>query len=349
MTAAKVNSHRRLAVALAARGDTELAGLMAEGRSATVGVGGSSSVIDIDGAPVFAKRVPLSERELAHPGCTANFFDVPTYCQYGIGGPSFNTWRELAANTMVTEAVLRGETGAFPMLYHWRVLPGRSPIAEDHADIDAVVAAQGDSPAVRARLEALVVAPASLALFCEYIPNTVADLLSEDPASKALSFAQQLSEIVTFLRGRRLLHMDCHFGNLRSAGDRIYLTDFGLATSPLFDLSPAERAFVDRHAGHDADYAAMRLVNWLATDVCGASRGYPPVGRNEFVRRCASGRIPDDVPPVVAALLARHAPAAARLNAFFWKLFDGEVHAEYPSGSDMSLSDWTIHGDAARG
>jgi len=74
----------------------------------------------------------------------------------------------------------------------------------------------------------------------------------------------------------------------------------------------------------------MRLVNWLVIDVCGVPASAGPAVRNEYVLRCAAGDIPDDVPPAVATILARHAPAAARMNAFYWKLFDGELHAEYP-------------------
>jgi hypothetical protein len=137
---------------------------------------------------------------------------------------------------------------------------------------------------------------------------------------------------VAFLRDRQLLHMDGHFGNMRSEDGRIYLVDFGLATSPRFDLSDAEREFVAYHVGHDAEYAAMGLVNWLVTTVCGvpvpASGG--PVARNEYVHRCASGDIPHGVPAAVAEIFARHAPAAARMNDFYWRLFGGEVHAQYP-------------------
>ena len=114
---------------------------------------------------------------------------------------------------------------------------------------------------------------------------------------------------------------------MRADDERIYLVDFGLATSPRFDLSNAERDFVARHLDHDADYAAMRLVNWLVITVCGvpvpASGG--PVARNAYVRRCASGDIPQDVPAAVAGILARHAPAAARMNDFCWRLFDGDI------------------------
>jgi hypothetical protein len=332
MTAARSARSQRLSAVLASCADTKLAALVDAGRPNSVGVGGGSAVLDVDGVPVFAKRIPLTDRELAHPGSTANLFELPTYCQYGIGGPSFNGWRELAANNIVTDAVLVGETQSFPVLYHWRVLPGRSPVAAEHADIGTVVAALGGSPAVRARLEALVAAPCSLVLFCEYLPHSIVDWLRENPAGKAAAVQRQLSQIVMFLRGRELLHMDGHFGNMRTDGKRIYLSDFGLTTSPHFDLSAAERDFAERHATYDAGHAAMRLVNWLVTDVCGVPvpNNGGPVARNEYVLRCAAGHIPDDVPPIVAAILTRYAPTAAKMNAFFWRLFDGDIRAEYP-------------------
>jgi len=329
MTAARIARHQALSAFLASCSDFQLDELVGTGRVKSVGVGGGSELIDVDGVPVFTKRIPLTGREVANSGSTANLFDLPMFCQYGIGGPSFNAWRELAANIIVTDAVLAGETQSFPILYHWRVLPGRSPVAAEHADIDTVVTAQGGCPAVRVRLEALAAATCSLVLFCEYIPHPIADWLRENPAGKAATVERQLSEIVTFLRDRELLHMDGHFGNMRTDMERIYLSDFGLATSPQFDLSAAERDFTEQHVTHDAGYAAMRLVNWLVTDVCGVPSG-GPVAHNEYVRQCAAGRVPDDVPPTVAAILTQHAPAAAKMNAFYGRLFHGDLHAEYP-------------------
>jgi hypothetical protein len=332
MMPARRARHEKLSALLTSCTDVELAALADTGRVSSVGVGGGSAMLDVDGAPVFTKRIPLTDRELAHPRSTANLFDLPVFCQYGVVSPGFNAWRELAANLVATEAVLAGETESFPLLHHWRVLPGRSPIAAEHADIDTVVAALNGSPAVRARLEALATATCSLVLFCEYIPYPLPDWLGEDPASKADTVEQQLSRIVTFLRRRELLHMDGHFGNMRTDGKRIYLTDFGLATSPRFDLSAVEQDFVQRNATHDAAYAAMRLVNWLVTEVCGVAvpAGGAPIARNEYVLRCAAGHVPDDVPPAVAAILARHAPAAAKMNSFYWRLFGGDIAAEYP-------------------
>jgi hypothetical protein len=330
VTAARVARHQRLSAFLASRSDVELTELVGTGRVISVGVGGGSELIDIDSVPVFIKRIPLTDREVTNSGSTANLFNLPMFCQYGLGGPGFNAWRELAANIIVTDAVLAGETQSFPILYHWRVLPGRSPVAAEHADIDSVVTAQGGSPAVRARLEALAAAASSLVLFCEYIPHPITDWLRKNPADKAVALERQLSEIVMFLRDRELLHMDGHFGNIRTDMERIYLSDFGLAISPQFDLSPAERDFTAQHVTHDAGYAAMRLVNWLVTDVCGVPSG-DPVAHNEYVRQCTARRIPDDVPPTVAAILTRHAPAAAKMNDFYGRLFHGDPHAECPA------------------
>jgi hypothetical protein len=332
MIAARQARHESASAFLGSRTDGELATLVAAGSAGDVGVGGGAVTLDVDGVPVFAKRIPLTDREVARPQCTANLFDLPVYCQYGVGGPGFGAWRELAANMIVTDAALAGETEAFPLLYHWRVLPGRAPVAAEHEDIDAVVAKMGNSSAVRTRLESLAAASCSLVLFFEHLPYPIIGWLGEDPASKAESVERQLSGIVGFLRDRELLHMDGHFGNMRTDGERIYLTDFGLATSPRFELSDAERDFARRNATHDAGYASMRLVNWLVTTVCGVPMPVSggPVERNEYVARCAAGHIPDSVPPVVAAILARHAPAAARMNGFYWRLFGGDVRAEYP-------------------
>ncbi|WP_251151095.1 phosphotransferase [Cellulosimicrobium sp. Marseille-Q4280] len=325
--------HERVSASLATRDDDGLAALLHAAPADAVGVGGGSSVLDVDGVPVFAKRVPITDRELAHPRSTANLFDLPTSCQYGmhrLAGPGFGAWRELAANEIVTEGVLAGESGSFALLHHWRVLPGRPPVATEHQDLEAVVAQFGGDPAVRTRFEELGHATSSLVLFLEHLPDRLPDWL-DDPAARAERLEEQLFEAVAFLRRRELLHLDGHFGNMRADDERVYLVDFGLATSTRFDLSDAEQAFVARNVDHDADYAAMRLVNWLVTTACGvpmpASGG--PVARNAYVRRCASGDVPADVPAPVAGVLARHAPAAARMNDFCWRLVGGDIHAQY--------------------
>lgn len=325
--------HDLVSASLAALDDAALAEVVHAAPAGPVGVGGGASVLRVDGVPVFAKRVPITDRELAHPHSTANLFDLPLACQYGmhpLAGPGFGAWRELAANLSVTDGVLRGDCEAFALLHHWRVLPGRVPVASEHEDVDAVVAQFAGDPSVRVRLEELAVASSSLVLFSEYLPAPVHDRLA-DPLGSAESFERQLFDAVAFLRDREILHMDGHLGNMRSDGEQIYLVDFGLATSTRFDLSAAERDFAEQHVDHDADYGAMRLVNWVVTTTCEVPRLAEDgvAARNAYVRRCAEGDIPSDVPGPVRGVLSRHSAAAARMNDFCWRLFDGDVHARY--------------------
>jgi hypothetical protein len=334
MLPARRSRHDRVATTLAALRDVEVAALVRDATTVGAGVGGGCSRADVGGVPVFVKRVPITDRELAALYTTSNLFDLPAAWQYGmyrLAGPSFGAWRELAANEIVTEGVLAGETESFALLHHWRVLPGRPPVAAEHLDITAVVEQFGGNSAVRARFDALVTASASLALFFEDLPDELPRWLS-DPIGRAAVVERQLFEVVAFLRHREILHLDGHFGNIRANDDQLYLVDFGLATSPRFDLSDAERDFARRNADHDADYASMRLVNWLVTSVCGVqmpTKG-DSVARNQFVQRCAAGDIPPDTPPDIAAIIARHAPAAARMNEFCCRLFDGALQAAYP-------------------
>ena len=332
--------HALVSASLAARDDDELAALLRAAPTSAVGVGGSSSVLDVEGIAVFVKRIPITDRELAHPHSTANLFNLPTSCQYGmhrLAGPGFGAWRELAANLTVTEGVLGGESESFALLHHWRVLPGRPPVASEHQDVEAVVAQFGGDQAVRIRFEELAEANSSLVLFLEHLPDRLRDRLN-DPMGSAEAFERQLFEAVAFLRSRELLHMDGHFANIRADAEQIYLVDLGLATSPRFDLSDAERDFVAHHVDHDADYASMRLVNWLVTAACGVSvpTGGSFGGRNAYVRRCAGGDIPQDVPASVAGILTRHAPAAAKMNDFYWRLYDGDLHAQFPEPTTRS-------------
>lgn len=333
MLSLRRDRHELASASLAAREDDELADLLRTARSSTVGAGGDSTVLDVDGVTVFAKRIPLTDRELAHPHSTANLFDLPLVCQYGmhpLAGPGFGAWRELAANLTLTEGVLDGESESFALLHHWRVLPGRPPVAPEHRDIEAVIAQFGGDPAVRIRFEELARARSSLVLFLEHLPDRLQDTL-RNPIANAETFERQLLEAVSFLRRREVLHMDAHFGNMRADGEQLYLVDLGLATSPRFELSGAELEFVTHHVDHDADYASMRLVNWLVTSACGVSVRTTAdlAARNDFVRRCANDDIPQDVPAPVAGVLARHASAAAAMNDFHWQLVDGDLHAQY--------------------
>ncbi len=303
----------------------------------------ASFTMDVDGVPVFVKRIALTELELLWGYTTANLWNLPAFCQYVVGSPGFGAWRELAACVMATNWVLAKESAAFPMLYHWRVVPGAPPVIEEHRDIEAATVYWGGSDEVRNRLAAVASASSSLVLFSEYIPHSLdAWLPSLSPAELVPAYVMVercLREAVTLMNGHGLHHFDIHYGNLLSDGDRLYVADLGLATSQRFNLSAPERTFLDQHVTHDAGYAAMGLVNWLATNVCGVEvpdfRG--SAARKEFVRRCAAGYTPPGLDSSLAAILRTYAPVAVVMNDFYWELFGTRRDEPYPAAEVAAL------------
>ncbi len=341
----RVNRYSDVASALALHSDRQLGESLEQAQVLGSGVGGTSVLLAIDGVPVFAKRIPLTDLE-RRPGnvmSTANLFGVPPFCQYGLtalAGPGFGAWRELAANVMTTNWVLAGRSAAFPLLYHWRVLPGAPPPTDEHADIEAVVQYWDGSPAVRDRLQALARASASIVLFQEFIPYTLHDWLAaqltagQDAAIAASTMVEScLLTDVAFMNGQELMHFDGHFGNILTDGERLYIADLGLATSPRFDLSKQEIEFLERNRTHDLGYALMRLVNWLVTNVCEVKvpQNGIPEQRNEYIRACANGADPAGAPPAVAAVIRRYAPVAAAINDFYWDLYGTSRTTSYPN------------------
>lgn len=338
----RVDRYGRVVEALAVHGDRQLADLVGAGRPLGTGIGGACLLLDVAGVPVFVKRIPLTDREREPDNLmsTANLFDLPVYCQYGIvefGSAGFGAWRELAAATITTSWVLTGYTEAFPLLYHWRVLPGAPPPTDEHADIERVVAYWGGSGAVRERLRALAGASASLVLFGEYIPTNLAAWLAgrtrEGPDSAAAACAMLESHLFTdvaMMNAGGVAHFDAHFANILTDGERLYLADLGLATSDRFDLSPDEARFLAANDTHDLGYAAMRLVDWLVTGVCRIGAG-DPAARNAYVRQWAEGGEPAGAPDWATPVIRQHAPVAAVMNDFYWRLFGDSRSTPYPT------------------
>ena len=304
------------------------------------GIGGTSALLDIDGTPVFAKRIPLTdlERRAENVMSTANLFELPPHCHYGVGSAGGGVWRELAAHAMTTNWVLSGQNESFPLMYHWRVLtePSETPPQRGEPEsLDELVAYWHGSEAVRHRLEALSRATASVVLFLEYVPQNLDHWLRDQLArgDEALEAActmveAGLRDAVSYMNANGLFHFDAHFGNILTDGRRLYLTDFGLATSTRFELSATEREFIDANRSHDGCYTVMRLVNWLVSALVGPADA---AERNAYVRRAAAGCVATNVPEWAAAIIARYAPVAVVLNDFYWSLFGESRKTPYPT------------------
>ncbi|MFG1811651.1 protein kinase family protein [Streptomyces sp. NPDC049040] len=332
----RLAAHGDVSTSLALRSDRRLGELLDAAAPLGSGIGGRSALLEVEGRPVFVKRVPLTEPELSPENLrsTANLFGLPTYCQYGVGGVGFGAWRELAVHTMTTGWVLGGHYPGFPLMYHWRVLPDTAVLPDELADVDRVVAYWGGSPEVRRRVEALRRAPASLVLFLEYIPRTLHEWLperlraGEEAADLACALVDgELEAGTSFMNARGLLHFDAHFRNILTDGRRLYFTDFGLAISSRFDLSPSEADFFALHATYDRAYTVGWLVNWLLTDLHGAGKKE----RVAVVHACARGEDPPPGPRAVRALLSRHAPLAAVMTDFYLGIQDDSRQTPYPA------------------
>ncbi|MFF4955003.1 protein kinase family protein [Streptomyces chattanoogensis] len=305
------------------------------------GIGGKSALLEVAGTPVFVKRLPLTDVELQpeHVRSTANLFELPVFCQYGIGtigGPGFGAWRELAVHTMTTNWVLAAEHEGFPLMYHWRVLPDSTPLPEELADIERAVAYWGGGSQVRRRIQALQQSSASFALFLEYIPQNVHEWLGtqveagDQTANQACAMVdRELAVGTSFMNSRRLLHFDAHFENILTDGQRLYFADYGLAVSSGFELPQDEADFFDRHQSYDRCYTATYLVNWLVTALFGYQREDAD-GRYALVRAYAEGKRPAGIPEEAAAILARHAPIAAVMSDFNRKFQRQSRQTPYP-------------------
>ncbi|HEX6344903.1 hypothetical protein [Umezawaea sp.] len=310
----RLDAHRAAATTLTGLDDGELAALLEGATPLGTGIGGTAAALDVDGVRVFVKRVPLTDLELRPENVrsTANLFGLPTFFQYGVGSAGFGAWRELAVHEKTTAWVLGGEHAGFPLLHHWRVLPGSTP-REDDDDLERTTAYWGGSAGVRARLEALRDSSAHLVLFLEFLPRTVHEWLLERVADGGLDAAiplvhRELLATADFLRSRGVLHFDAHFNNLLTDGERLYFADFGLAISSDFDLSPAERDFFAAHRDYDRHYVVSHLLGWFDRNL-------------------------DPVPEPAAVLARRYRAVADAIAPYYRQLRGPDRDTRYPSAA----------------
>ncbi|MFD4191281.1 BUD32 family EKC/KEOPS complex subunit [Amycolatopsis thermoflava] len=312
--------HARVSASLAQLSDPRLTALLESARPLGAGIGGTTWLADVGGAPVFVKRVPVTEVELARPHSTADHFGLPVWSHYGVGSAGGGAWRELAAHVLTSDDVLAGGGENFLLLHHWRVLdagPRPVPTAAERAE---QVAFWHGHPGVRRRLEALATAPADLVLFLEHVPHDLRGWMHEGACGMA---ERDLTAIARSLSRLGLWHFDAHFGNTLTDGERLYLTDFGLAAASRFDLTAAERRFLADHATHDRSYVLTHLVNWIVRELGGIA---DVPSRNTAIR---TGDLPA-LPPAAADVVRLHAPVAALVNDFYFRLHTASRMTPYP-------------------
>lgn len=343
LRAARIKNHKAVSSSLLTLTDQQVSTLLDESTPVASGIGGDAVLIDIAGVSVFAKRVALTdlERRVENRFSTANVFQLPAYCHYGVGSPGFGVWRELAANVAATEWVLNAQCERFPLMYHWRELPGAPHPREEPADVERAVSFWNGAPAIRSRLNAIRQSSASVVMFFEYIPQNLQQWLAEQKqagdaaveAACAMVERNLLSDVAR-MNACGLMHFDAHFRNILTDGECLYFADLGLATMREFDLSIDEAKFIDQHANHDTSYVATQLVNWLVSSACDLptlTNQRTPQARNAFIQHCAEGGKAIGAPSWAAPTIERYAPVAAIMNALYWRLHAESRITPYPA------------------
>jgi hypothetical protein len=318
--------------------DIELAELLRTASEVGTGIGGRTLRIVVDGTTVFVKAVSLTAVEMhtANLRSTANLFGLPAYCQYNVGSPGVNAWRELEALERTTRWVLEGDVAGFPLLYHWRLLPGEPPPPEpEHADPDEARSYWHGAEGVARRLAAIRASTTALLLFLEYQPHRL-DLWLRDRldagGAAAVEAIQMVDDTllapVVWMNQHGLFHFDAHLANLLTDGRQVLVTDFGLATSRDFALDDGERRFLERHQLHDPAYTATKFVNLLVTELAGIP---DPRTRDAYIAEHASGIGPGGLPPAAEAIVHRYAPVAEIINSVYWTLFTERRDIDFPT------------------
>jgi hypothetical protein len=326
--------------------DTELVALLRTASELGTGIGGRTLRLVVDGTTVFVKAVSMAavETRTTNLRSTANLFGLPTYCQYNVGSPGINGWRELEALERATRWVLDGDAAGFPLLYHWRLLPGEPPPPEpEHADADEAVAYWHGAETVAHRLAAIRASTTALLLFLEYQPHRLETWLRHRlhaggaAADEAIRMVDDtLLAPVVWMNQQGLFHFDAHLANLLTDGRQVLVTDFGLATARDFALDDGERRFLDQHRLHDPAYTATKFVNFLVTELTGIT---DPRARDSYITEHASGRGPGGLPPAAEAVVHRYAPVAEIINSVYWTLFTERRDIEFPTAELERASD----------
>jgi serine/threonine protein kinase len=224
------------------------------------GVWGPSGSITVGGQQVFAKRVPLTDLELARPYSTRNHFRLPTFYSYGVGSAGMGAWRELAGHQATT-----GQPG-FPVLLHHRVTATACPLLPTPWGEDGYVAYWRGSPTIGRYMDARRRAHHELWIVLEHIPHPMVLwlMMHQEQVDDVLA---QLFDIIASLRQQGIVHFDAHLANVVTDGQWCRLGDFGLVMSSSFELNSSERAFLARHTYYDIGvvlgYLGMMLLTAL--------------------------------------------------------------------------------------
>jgi hypothetical protein len=225
-------------------------------------------------------------------------------------------WRELAAHRLANRWLDAGRSAGLVRLHHARVLPIAPPTAHDETER----ARWGHCPAIAARIDAAESAASSLVLLLEYVPMTLLAWLGRelpraaDPGALVARVEREVRDILEFVNAQGVRHMDAHFENLLTDGERIRLADFGLTISQSFALEPDERQFVEDHHQFDRLTATTALVHAVISHYAPSDDWRQPLREPE--------RWEPAMPQSIRAFLRANTPVALAMGEFYRRLLD---------------------------
>ncbi len=334
----RISTYSKVRSDLEKMNDDALAKILPQSIIFKPGINSTSGSLDINGSKVFIKRVRITDLELLPHNyqSTKNLFQLPLYYQYGVGSAGFGVWRELDSHLKTTQWVLSGLSANFPILYHWRILPrtkrGESASSE-LAEIEKQIAYWGRSQSIRNRLKALHTSTSELVLFLENIPCSLNEWFidqfiqgwTEKSLNRIEEIQSELLEAISFMNKQGMIHFDAHSRNILINDDAVFLTDFGLANSVQFNLSPEEIAFFRQHAQFDLG----EVIAGLCIDIFAGFFGCKGWPGDEKAKTFA--KIPS-LPIAMSTILNRGLNVAIIMNKFFSSLqADSSKKTKFPA------------------
>ncbi len=204
---------------------------------------GETGVITVNKTKVFYKKLPLPKLFEQNQLDTSNLYNLPAWYNYGYGSAGINPWRELITCVNLSEYVLGGEIGSFPILYHWRVIEDETK--DFHTGLDTKLMERfGNNSKIKKYLEDRYDCKYKIIMFLEFVPNVLYDYIRLNPIYLKTSVSESKT-ILDFLKSKGILDMDAHWGNyLVDSNSNLYLTDFGLVLDKNFNLDSQEIKFM---------------------------------------------------------------------------------------------------------
>ena len=328
----RLAAYSHVSTELALLSNHQLINLLEDVTPLGTGIGGNTSILKINNTTVFVKKIPLTDIELQPKNIlsTRNIFDLPMYCQYGIGSPGFGVWREVAAHIMSTNWVIAGECPNFPLMYHWRVLP--SPVLSTNEMLNRDSAYLNGIQEVRQRIQAIQTASNSIVIFLEYFPHNVHQWFAQELSKNnttaeaaCMMVEKNLKTITAFINSHDLLHFDAHFWNILTDGRQLYFSDFGLAISSKFELSDAEIDFFKKNHRYDQCYTMAHLAKWLLIECVSEDNWKSRL--HEYLEET----VQENIPSTISTAIMRYAPLSITMNDFFERLKIAPESTSYPS------------------